>query len=42
MGVHHLKWMLELIGLAPAQSHDVLVAATGMALSCLVVEVAFS
>ena len=21
MGVHHLKWMLELIGLAPAQSH---------------------
>ena len=42
MGVHHLKRMLELIGLTPAQSRNVLVAATGMALSCRVVEVAFS
>jgi hypothetical protein len=39
IGTHHLRRLLELIGLTGCQSRDVLVCATGMALCCRVVEV---
>jgi hypothetical protein len=39
IGIHHLRPLLDLIGLTECQSRDVLVCATGMALCCRVVEV---
>ena len=39
IGTHHLRRLLELIGLTECQSRDVLVCATGMALCCRVVEI---
>ena len=39
VGVHHLKQLLSLQGLKPAQHRDVLICATGTLLSCRVVEV---
>jgi hypothetical protein len=39
IGIHHLRRLLDLIGLMECQARDVLVCATGMALCCRVVEV---
>jgi hypothetical protein len=39
IGIHHLRRLLDLIGLTEYQARDVLVCATGMALCCRVVEV---
>ena len=39
IGAHHLRRLVELIGLTECRSRDVLVCATGMALCCRVVEV---
>jgi hypothetical protein len=41
IGPHHVKQLLDLVGLTGAQLRDVLMCVTGVVLSCRVVEVAF-
>jgi hypothetical protein len=41
IGSHHMKRMLELLGLSSTQERDMLMCCTGTALNCRVVEVAF-
>ncbi len=41
IGSHHMKRMLELLGMSSTQERDMLMCCTGTALNCRVVEVAF-